>query len=169
MRLGKLVQGTRDVVVSRRSVIAMTYVSTEVEDALLVRWETVTVEAVEKLVALVNSEHQRAGKAIAYAAIVPSESPIPGAEARRALLDGYNQIADLCSTVRLVILGSGFRRAAIRAVSAGFMLAIPKNKDYSVDNTATAAFEHMAPHCRASAEELMAAAVDMGIVRAGEE
>ncbi|MEM7160643.1 MAG: hypothetical protein AAF799_47845 [Myxococcota bacterium] len=147
----------------------MTYVSTEIEDALLVRWEEVTVDAVSQLVAWVNNEYKREGKPMAYAAIVPTESPIPGAEARRALLDGYNEIAELCSTVRLVILGSGFRRAAIRAVSAGFMLAIPKHKDYSVDNTATAAFGHMAENCRVSAERLMEVAVEKGIVVAGEE
>lgn len=141
----------------------MGYVNTQIENVLMVRWDNVTIDDTVQVAEWIRECHERIGQPLAYMAIVPADAPLPKAETRRGLLAGYDGVVSLCSTMRLVMLGTGFRKAALRAVSAGLLMAI-KGKRYQVDDGIESAAEAAAENSSLSAEKIVQVARDAGII-----
>lgn len=141
----------------------MGYVNTQIENVLMVRWDNVTIDDTVRVAEWIRECHEQVGQPLAYIAVVPPDAPLPKAETRRALLSGYDGVVELCSTMRLVMLGAGFRKAALRAVSAGLLMAI-KGKRYSVDDGIESAAEAAAENSALTAEKLVQVACENGII-----
>ena len=72
---------------------------------------------------IIQRMNKKIGKRLIYIAVIPVGVPPPSPEARVALREGSNDAAAYCSSVHIVIEGEGMRRALIRSVSAGLLLA----------------------------------------------
>lgn len=143
----------------------MSYKRTQVEDVLLLRWETVTVEDTKRTSQWIREIQETRGTNVCYIAVVPTDSPPPDPTARRALMDGHQEIADLCTSMRLVILGTGMRQALVRSISAGFLLASGlKGKGFDIDATFEEAADAVAEKAKANAQQILSAAIESGIL-----
>lgn len=91
---------------------------------LFVRWqERCEAADVEMIKRLTEQAHGTVGERLVYVAIIPVGIPPPDTAIRAALRDGTQHAAQLCPSIHIVIEGGGLRRALIRSVSAGLMLA----------------------------------------------
>lgn len=143
----------------------VSYLKAEIENVLLVRWQTVTPSDVAAISAWIERVAARSDRPTAYAAVIPTDSPPPDGEARTALLNGHHDIADHCATLRLVILGSGMRQALVRSVSAGFLLATGlKGKGFDIDDDFTKAVDAVADKTGQPVARILNAARDAGII-----
>lgn len=95
-----------------------------IEPILFVRWqERCEATDVEEIKQHTERAHQEVGGSLVYIAIIPVDVPPPDAEARAALRDGIAHAVRMCASIHVVIGGEGLRRALIRSVSAGLLLA----------------------------------------------
>lgn len=144
----------------------MNYITTELEDVLLLRWVSVGPEDVDAVVAWIKKAHQREGGPVTYIAVAPTDATPPDAEGRRALMQGHHDIADLCTCLRLVIPGSGMRQAIIRSISAGIMLANGlRGKGFEIDDRFQTAAEAVAAVARPSMAQIVSCALESKIVK----
>jgi hypothetical protein len=98
--------------------------SSLIDPVLFIRWrEECTAADVEEINAIIQRTNRNIGKRMIYIAVIPVGVPPPSPEARAALREGSNQAVEFCSSVHIVIEGEGMRRALIRSVSAGLLLA----------------------------------------------
>lgn len=95
-----------------------------VDNVFFVRWrETITVADCENITKVVEQLHAKVGKPLVYVATVPMDTPPPDGDARNAIKDGTEHVTQYCSSIHVVIEGEGMRRALIRSISAGLLLA----------------------------------------------
>ncbi len=98
-----------------------------VHPVLFVRWkEQCQVGDVTEIRRLTEIAHEQAGDELVYVAIIPVEVKPPDTEARAALREGIDHSSLHCRSVHIVIEGAGMRRALIRSISAGLLLATRK-------------------------------------------
>lgn len=145
------------------------YITTELEDVLLLRWLAVTRPDVEDVVEWIRDVTERQNRKVAYAAVVPVDSKPPEPDGRRALMEGHQSIADMCTTMRVVILGRGMRQAIIRSISAGIMLASGlRGKGFEIDDCFEAALDGVGRVARPSRQAILDHALAKGIIRPDE-
>jgi hypothetical protein len=95
-----------------------------VDNVFFVRWQgVITVADCEGITKAVERAHAQRGEPLIYVATIPPDSPPPDAEARAAIKEGTEYVTQYCSSIHVVIEGEGMRRALIRSVSAGLLLA----------------------------------------------
>ncbi len=98
--------------------------STFVAPVLFIRWvEAVEANNVPEILRELHAAHEGVGNDLVYVAIVPVDCRPPDSAARDALREGTDRAVEMCSSVHVVIEGSGFRRAMMRSISAGLLLA----------------------------------------------
>ncbi|MCR9164121.1 MAG: hypothetical protein ACE37F_24320 [Nannocystaceae bacterium] len=91
---------------------------------LFVRWKSrCDPEDVARIRLETETAHRELGSKLVYVASIPTGVPPPDVQARAALRSGTEHASVHCSSVHLVIEGQGLRRAIIRSVSAGLLLA----------------------------------------------
>jgi len=147
----------------------MNYITTEIEDVLLLRWLAVTRPDVEKVVEWIGKAHNRHGGPVSYIAVVPVDSTPPESDGRRALMDGHQSIADLCTSMRVVILGTGMRQAIVRSISAGIMLASGlRGKGFEIDDRFESAVESVSQVSSPTRNAIMTTALEQGIIKQAE-
>ncbi len=99
-------------------------VSALIPPVLFVRWHSqCDVTDVERIKEAIESARKVVRSGLIYIASVPVDVPPPEHDARVAMRSGIDHANELCASVHLVIEGQGLRRAIIRSVSAGLLLA----------------------------------------------
>lgn len=125
----------------------MAIVSEFISPVLFVRWKgTCSAADVPEIQRLTEQAAARAPAGLIYISVIPIDVPPPDAEARAALRDGVDHSSLYCRSVHIVIEGEGMRRALIRSISAGLLLATRKtSKGFHIHETVeqaiAAAFE----------------------------
>ncbi len=116
----------------------MSYDASRIGPAFFVRWrESVSADDCAEIVDRLRTEANDAGHKLIYVSSVPKELEVPDGPARRALSEGTEAAADLCSSIHVVIEGRGMRRALIRSVSAGLLLVTGRRgKGFFIHETA---------------------------------
>ena len=95
-----------------------------IDPVLFVRWrERCEASDIAYIKRDTEAAHRRLGERLVYVAIIPVGVPPPDAETRAALRNGTTHAAELCRSIHIVIDGEGLRRALIRSVTAGLLLA----------------------------------------------
>jgi hypothetical protein len=96
-----------------------------IDPVLLIRWhEFCRVEDVHRIMELTEEAHARFGDRLVYLAIIPVDVPPPDSDARAALRAGTSHAYRMCRSIHIAIEGGGLRRALIRSLSAGLLLAM---------------------------------------------
>jgi hypothetical protein len=106
----------------------MAIVSDFISPVLFVCWKDKCEAAdVAEIQRLTEAAHARVPDQLIYVAVIPVAVKPPEAEARAALRDGVDHSSKYCRSVHIVIEGEGMRRALIRSISAGLLLATRKS------------------------------------------
>jgi hypothetical protein len=114
-----------------------------IDPVLFVRWRArCEVRDVERIKAEIDAAYRKGGPRMVYVAIVPVNVPPPDVEVRAAILEGTAYATEHCRSVHVVIEGDGLRRALIRTVAAGLLLA--SRHSFEIHGTVTAALEQAA-------------------------
>lgn len=138
-------------------------VSALIPPVLFVRWETrCDTEDVEQLRDQTDHAHRELGSKLVYVASIPVTVPPPSAEVRAALREGTEYAGARCSSMHIVIEGEGLRRAIIRSVSAGLLLAT--RAAFSIHTDARGALRAASERVPLPVEQLLAHALEAGLV-----
>lgn len=130
---------------------------------LFVRWETqCDAEDVDRIRQQTELAHREVGSKLVYVASIPVGVPPPSAEVRAALREGTEHASAHCSSMHIVIEGQGLRRAIIRSVSAGLLLAT--RASFSIHTDAREALRAASERTPLEVERLLAAALEAGLV-----
>lgn len=106
----------------------MAIVSDFITPVLFVCWkEQCQTADVAEIQRLTEAAYDRVKDQLIYVAVIPVAVRPPEAEARAALRDGVDHSSKYCRSVHIVIEGEGMRRALIRSISAGLLLATRKS------------------------------------------
>lgn len=115
-------------------------ISTIIDPVLFVRWkQTCEVADVAIIRQRTEAAHREVGDRLVYVSIIPVGVPPPDAETRAALRDGTQHATTHCRSIHIVIEGEGLRRALIRSVSAGILLA--SRSTFKIHSTVREALE----------------------------
>jgi len=97
----------------------------QIDPILFVRWkEQCDAQDVPLIKRSVESASREIGAdRLVYISLIPIGVPPPDARTRAALRDGTVHARERCASVHIVIEGAGLRRALIRSISAGLLLA----------------------------------------------
>ena len=104
---------------------------------LIVRWqERCEAGDVVQIKAWTEAAYAKHPEGLIYMAIIPLDCAPPDGDARAALRAGTEHASKHCKTVHVVIEGQGLRRALIRSISAGLLLATRKtSKGFHINET----------------------------------
>jgi hypothetical protein len=110
---------------------------------LFVRWtERCEAADVEQIKALTEEAHAQIGAELVYVSLIPQGCKPPDTEARAALREGTEHASEHCRSIHIVIEGQGLRRALIRSISAGLLLATRKtSRGFHIHETLDQALE----------------------------
>lgn len=134
-----------------------------IDSVLFVRWrERCDPADVRDIVTHTEAAHDEVGDRLVYVAIIPVGVPPPDARTRAALREGTQHAASRCSSVHVVIEGEGLRRALIRSVSAGLLLAT--RGSFHVHADPRAALDDAAKRVSLDVETILAQAAEQGLV-----
>ena len=146
----------------------MSFDASRIGPAFFVRWrDSVSAEDCEDIVVRLRREAEDAGHKLIYVSSVPKELEVPDGPARRALSEGTEAAADVCTSIHVVIEGRGMRRALIRSVSAGLLLVTGRRgKGFFIHETARDALGEAKGHAGApiDVEGLLRQAAEAGLV-----
>ncbi len=130
---------------------------------LFVRWQHRCEPAdVEAIRVATEDAHREVGGNLVYVASIPVGVPPPDTKTRTALRAGTEHASQRCASVHLIIEGQGLRRAIIRSVSAGLLLAT--RASFLVHTDATQALRAAGERVPLDVEKVLAAAKDAGMV-----
>lgn len=146
----------------------MSYDASRIGPAFFVRWrDSVSAEDCQDIVERLRREADDAGHKLIYVSSVPRELEVPDGPARRALSEGTEAAADVCTSIHVVIEGRGMRRALIRSVSAGLLLVTGRRgKGFFIHETAQDALTEAQGHAGSPIDVggLLSEAVKAGLV-----
>ncbi len=115
-------------------------ISTVIDPVLFVRWkDACQASDVAMIKERTEAAHREVGDRLVYLSIISVGVPPPDADTRAALRDGTQHASRHCRSIHIVIEGEGLRRALIRSVSAGILLASRSN--FKIHSTAREALE----------------------------
>ncbi len=130
---------------------------------LFVRWKSrCEAEDVIRIQRETEAAHRELGSNLVYIASIPVGVPPPDAETRAALRTGTEHASMHCSSVHLVIEGQGLRRAIIRSVSAGLLLAT--RASFSIHTHVEEALRAASDRVPISVTDILASASRAGLV-----
>lgn len=92
-----------------------------VDDVVLVRWREMDLPSIAAVDEAVKKAHAAKG-AVTYIGMINNESGMPDETARARLGEGLNAMQSLCSSVNLVLDGTGLKFVAIRSAAAALFL-----------------------------------------------
>lgn len=140
-------------------------VSELITPVLFVRWQSrCDVADVERITEAIESAYETVGTGLVYIASIPVGVPPPEHDARAAMRLGAEHASGLCSSVHVVIEGQGLRRAIIRSVSAGLLLAT--RASFSIHTDAEEALHAASQSIPFEFRQVLAAAREKGLVAA---
>jgi hypothetical protein len=103
---------------------------------LLVRWvercRAADIDAIVEHLDEAAIAAAQEGEDLIYIAIIPVDCAPPDSEARAALREGTLRATEVCRSVHIVIEGQGLRRALIRSISAGLLLATRNSNGFRI-------------------------------------
>lgn len=138
-------------------------VSALVAPVLFVRWQSrCDVADVERITEAIETAHEQVGSRLVYVASIPVGVPPPEADARAAMRLGAEHASQRCASVHVVIEGQGLRRAIIRSVSAGLLLAT--RASFSIHTDAEEALRAAGQQVAFDVEGILGAAREKGLV-----
>ncbi len=133
-----------------------------ISSVLFVRWRTRCEPAdVARIMQATEYAHRSVGVQLVYVASIPIGVPPPDATTRAALREGTEHASGHCSSMHLVIEGHGLRRAIIRSVSAGLLLAT--RASFSIHTDIEQALHSARAHVSLEVSELLAKAKAQGV------
>lgn len=140
-------------------------VSELITPVLFVRWQSrCDVADVERITEAIESAYDKVGTGLVYIASIPVGVPPPEHDARAAMRQGAEHASSRCSSVHVVIEGQGLRRAIIRSVSAGLLLAT--RASFSIHTDAEEALNAASQSIPFELRNVLAAAREKGLVAA---
>lgn len=92
-------------------------------DLFVLRWKRPTVAALLRLTETLRARAERVGGPLFYIALVSVEEDPPDEATRSAILDSVAQTDAFVSSIRLVIVGSGFKATLVRSGMTAMTLA----------------------------------------------
>ena len=95
---------------------------TTVGNVVLVRWRIITVEGVQRATGAAKAAAAKAGEPVIYIAMVGNGVSTPDEAARQALVDGIQPTLKVCSSMNLVLDGSGMKFVTLRSAAATMFL-----------------------------------------------
>ncbi len=96
-------------------------------DSVLVRWNRMSLEGLQKSDAITLATAQSFANKINYFAIVPTTLPIPDAAVRAHMAKNLSVLRSSCRTISVVVEGQGLKQAALRSIAASFLLLGDRN------------------------------------------
>lgn len=140
-------------------------VSALIPPVLFVRWQSrCDVTDIERITEAIESARKTVGSGLVYVASVPVGVPPPEHDARVAMRSGIDHASERCNSVHLVIEGQGLRRAIIRSVSAGLLLAT--RASFSIHTDVEAALLAASETVSFELPQILAMAREKGMVAA---
>lgn len=114
-----------------------------VAPVLFIRWQDACEASDIPLVqAATEAAHKKIGEDLIYVGIIPADVAPPDGDARAALRAGTEHASQHCRSIHIVIEGQGLRRALIRSISAGLLLATRKtSRGFHIHETVEGAME----------------------------
>lgn len=117
---------------------------------------------VDRIRLATEAASQSVGPNLVYIASIPVGVPPPDTETRAALRAGTEHASSRCVSLHLVIEGQGLRRAIIRSVSAGLLLAT--RASFVVHTHIEEALRAASEHVPMDVEPILAEARERGLV-----
>jgi len=140
-------------------------VSALIAPILFVRWQSrCDVADVERITEAIEAACESVGTGLVYIASIPVGVPPPEHDARAAMRLGVEHASKRCSSVHVVIEGQGLRRAIIRSVSAGLLLAT--RASFSIHTNAEEALHAASPTKPLQLAQILSVAKEKGLVAA---
>ncbi len=140
-------------------------VSELISPVLFVRWQSrCDVADVDRITQAIESAYKSVGEDLVYIASIPIGVPPPEADARAAMRQGAEHASQRCGSVHVVIEGHGLRRAIIRSVSAGLLLAT--RASFSIHTDAEEALQAASQNIPFELPHVLAVAKEKGLVAA---
>ena len=121
----------------------MSYNSVLVEEMYIVRWLEPNVDDIREIVKKVNELGRKTDNRLIYVAIAPDSSTPPDNETRDAMVKSMDDMIQVCSSLHLVVEGTGFRNSIKRSVLTGILLASGKSKNFYVHANFDEVFEKL--------------------------
>lgn len=132
---------------------------------LFVRWQTRCERAdIDRIREQTELAHRELGSNLVYIASIPVGVPPPTADVRAVLREGTEHASAHCSSMHIIIEGHGLRRAIIRSVSAGLLLAT--RASFSIHTDAREALRAASERVSLPVDQLLADASHAGLVEA---
>ncbi|MBV1857860.1 MAG: hypothetical protein KUG77_05560 [Nannocystaceae bacterium] len=132
---------------------------------LFVRWQSrCDVADVERITEAIESAFKSVGTGLVYVASIPVGVAPPDHDARAAMRLGAEHAGQRCSSVHVVIEGQGLRRAIIRSVSAGLLLAT--RASFSIHTDAEEALNSASQRIPFEFPQILAVAREKGLIAA---
>ncbi len=145
--------------------VCFVIVSALIAPILFVRWQSrCDVADVDRITEAIESAYESVGTGLVYIASIPVGVPPPEPDARAAMRSGAEHASRRCSSVHVVIEGQGLRRAIIRSVSAGLLLAT--RASFSIHTDAEEALHAASQNIPFEFPEILAIAREKGLVAA---
>lgn len=139
------------------------------EDLFALRWHEVSIESLGRLSARLSARREELGRSLYYIALVPEGTPQPDDTTRDALVGSIAETYPLMSTVRVVILGTGFRATIVRSGMAAMTLMTGlRGHVVKVDKSPREAIEHYAKHAGRDPSPIVQRLLREGLLRADE-
>ncbi|MEM6290363.1 MAG: hypothetical protein AAGA54_03830 [Myxococcota bacterium] len=136
-----------------------------ISPVLFVRWQQACeVSDVDRITRAIEMASRDVGPDLVYIASIPEKVPPPDTDTRAALRAGTEHANAHCASIHLVIEGHGLRRAIIRSVSAGLLLAT--RASFSIHTEVLDALEAASQRVPMNVARVRAAARSAGMVAA---
>ena len=148
-----------------RAIVCFVIVSALIAPILFVRWQTrCDVTDVERITEAIESASDSVGTDLVYIASIPVGVPPPEHDARAAMRIGVEHASQRCASVHVIIEGQGLRRAIIRSVSAGLLLAT--RASFSIHTDAEEALHAVSQGIPFELPQVLAIAREKGLIAA---
>lgn len=98
------------------------------DDVVLVRWNRMTLAALDEADRAVKMAHEKMKGSIAFIAVLASECPLPDEAVRTRQRENLPWMQSVCSAICLVFEGTGLKVAALRSVAASVFLILGNRK-----------------------------------------
>lgn len=139
------------------------------EDLFALRWHAVSIESLGRLTTRLGARHAEIGRSLYYIAIIPEGAPTPDDATRDTMIASIAETYPLMATVRVVILGTGFKATMVRSGMAAMTLITGlRGHVVKVDKSPRQAIEHYAKHAKRDAEPILQRLVREGLLQADE-
>lgn len=135
----------------------------------VVRWRNPSVAGARALSPLVRRHRAEIGMPVFLAVLIGPDCPPPSPQAREVMLREHDQLHELTQAVRIVIIGSGARRALMRSVLTAMTLAASlRGKPFKVDVDVTELIRSASEMLGGDQQALVERMIASGIVSADE-